>query len=147
MLSAFDPLLAGTVPIGLNIEGSDLDVLCYVRDDAIFIELLNFSFSQFHGFQMRQTNINGRQCIVASFYADSWAIEIFGQDVPSELQDGFRHLLIEAKILEVQGPLFRQELIRLKRTGYKTEPAFFSLLGLEGDPYVALLDYGRRFGI
>lgn len=147
LLSAFDPLLAGTVPIGLNVEGSDLDILCYAQEEEFFIAVLNSSFSQFRGFHMRQPNINGKRCIVAGFYADDWAIEIFGQDVPSRSQYGFRHLLIEAKILEEQGTSFRQELIKLRRSGYKTEPAFCSLLGLKGDPYSALLEYGCRFGI
>ncbi|HRF37192.1 MAG TPA: DUF4269 domain-containing protein, partial [Saprospiraceae bacterium] len=55
------------------------------------------------------------------------------------LQNAYRHLLIEARLLEERGPEFRQQIIELKQQGVKTEPAFARLLGLEGDAYEALL--------
>lgn len=48
-------------------------------------------------------------------------------------------MLIEYKILEQQGEEFRKEILELKERGYKTEPAFALLLGLQGNPYEALL--------
>jgi hypothetical protein len=43
-------------------------------------------------------------------------------------------------LLRRGGETFRQEIIRLKQAGYKTEPAFALLLGLDDhDPYAALL--------
>ncbi|MNO76159.1 hypothetical protein D3C76_672280 [compost metagenome] len=35
---------------------------------------------------------------------------------------------------------FRERIILLKTSGWKTEPAFAKALGLEGDPYEALLE-------
>jgi len=49
-------------------------------------------------------------------------------------------MLIENKILEQEGKQFRKKIIALKEQGYKTEPAFATLLGLEGNPYEALLE-------
>ena len=43
-------------------------------------------------------------------------------------------------IIEEQGEEFREQVIKLKLQGYKTEPAFAKLLGLKGDPYVAMLE-------
>ena len=68
-------------------------------------------------------------------------IEIFGQNVPTELQNGYKHMIIEDKILQSRDENFRLEIIKLKQNGYKTEPAFAFLLGLNGDPYAELLKY------
>ena len=48
-------------------------------------------------------------------------------------------MLVEDKLLAQHGEAFRQQIVSLKRQGYKTEPAFALALGLEGDPYLALL--------
>lgn len=39
-------------------------------------------------------------------------------------------------------PECRKQIRHLKKQGIKTEPAFCYLLGLKGDPYSALLNYG-----
>jgi hypothetical protein len=51
-------------------------------------------------------------------------------------------MLIEHSLLTEKGEHFRQEIIKLKRQGLKTEPAFAKLLGLDGDPYKAILKLG-----
>jgi hypothetical protein len=43
--------------------------------------------------------------------------------------------------LAQHGERFKNEVIKLKKQGIKTEPAFASLLGLPGDPYGALLKF------
>jgi hypothetical protein len=48
-------------------------------------------------------------------------------------------MIIEHRVLIEKGEKFRQEIIKLKRQGLKTEPAFAKLLGLDGNPYEALL--------
>lgn len=50
-------------------------------------------------------------------------------------------MVIEHEILKSRDEEFRLEIIKLKQNGYKTEPAFAHLLGLKGDPYIALLEY------
>ena len=67
-------------------------------------------------------------------------MEIFGQAVPTAQQNGFRHLLVEAAVLEAGGRTWRRAVRQLKKQGLKTEPAFAFLLQLTGDPYVALLE-------
>ena len=46
---------------------------------------------------------------------------------------------MEHRVLLAKGEEFRQEVINLKRQGWKTEPAFAKLLGLNGNPYEELL--------
>jgi hypothetical protein len=50
-------------------------------------------------------------------------------------------MITEFRILQLRGEEFRHDIIALKKSGLKTEPAFASLLGLSGDPYEALLNY------
>lgn len=50
-------------------------------------------------------------------------------------------MIKEYTILLEKGEEFRKQIIALKLRGIKTEPAFADLLGLEGDPYKAILDY------
>ncbi|TGK16395.1 DUF4269 domain-containing protein [Leptospira kmetyi] len=53
---------------------------------------------------------------------------------------GFVHLQIEHKILSIAGENFKNRIRFLKNEGWKTEPAFAYLLGIQGDPYHALYD-------
>ena len=47
----------------------------------------------------------------------------------------------ERVILKEMDPEFRSRIIDLKNEGFKTEPAFAKLLGLEGDPYLSIIQY------
>ncbi|TCN50348.1 DUF4269 domain-containing protein [Flavobacterium circumlabens] len=140
-LAEFDPLLVGTIPINIAIENSDLDIICYWKDKTHFIEKLTAIFGTEAEFTIRETTINNQESIIANFRKAAFEIEIFGQNIPVQNQNGYRHMIIEYNILQLKGEKFRLEIIRLKQNGYKTEPAFGLLLGLKDDPYTELLDY------
>ena len=140
-LSDFMPVLVGTIPINIDIDSSDLDIACYWKDKNHFIEIIKKNFSSAKDFQIYEKEISRNEAVVANFFADDFEIEIFGQNLPVEEQFGFRHMIIEAKILEEKGEDFRQEIIELKKSGIKTEPAFAQLLELKGNPYEALLKF------
>lgn len=140
-LAEFDPVLVGTIPINIAIENSDLDIICYWKDKADFIEKLTAIFGNETEFTIREATINSQESIIANFKKAAFEIEIFGQNLPVQNQNGYRHMIIEYKILQLKGEKFRLEIIRLKQKGYKTEPAFGLLLGLKDDPYVELLEY------
>lgn len=140
-LAEYDPILVGTIPINIDIENSDLDIICYWKDKASFIEKIIFFFEKEAGFTIREIFINDRDSVVANFTIEDFEIELFGQNIPTKDQNGYRHMLIENEILQSKGNDFRSEIIKLKQNGYKTEPAFAFLLGLKGDPYAELLEY------
>lgn len=140
-LAEFDPILVGTIPINIDIENSDLDIICYWNDKANFIEKIILFFEKEAGFNIREVFINDRDSVVANFKIEDFEIEVFGQNIPTKDQNGYRHMLIENEILQSKGNDFRSEIIQLKQNGYKTEPAFAFLLGLKGDPYAELLEY------
>lgn len=139
-LAKFDPLLVGTIPICIDIENSDLDIICYWKNKADFITTLNSCFGNNPDFKIQETIINNEEAIIANFTIASFEIEIFGQNIPTKSQNGYRHMIIEDEILQSKDENFRLEIIKLKQQGYKTEPAFGLLLNLE-NPYSELLDY------
>jgi len=140
-LAEFYPVLVGTIPINIDIETSDLDIICYWKDKMAFREKIQSNFNNEDKFIIRDTFINNQETVIASFETADFKIEIFGQNIPVREQNGYRHMITEYEILQSKGENFRREIIKLKQQGYKTEPAFGLLLGLKGDPYSALLDY------
>ncbi|WEK69782.1 MAG: DUF4269 domain-containing protein [Candidatus Chryseobacterium colombiense] len=143
-LSNYSPLLAGTVPIGIDIEGSDLDIICEVdpRFEEDFLDIIMFSKLIPGGgdVKVEYPILNGEKCITLNFILEDFPIEIFGQNKPSIDQNAYRHMITEHKILQEKGKDFKQKIIELKKKGIKTEPAFGMLLGLE-NPYEDLLKY------
>jgi len=140
-LAEFDPILVGTIPINIDIENSDLDIICYWKNKSDFIEKVKQLFGKENHFSIREDLINNQESVIANFFIDNFEIEIFGQNTPTELQNAYRHMLIEHQILSSKDENFRLEIIKLKEKGIKTEPAFGLLLGLKGNVYEELLDY------
>ena len=139
ILQPFDPVLAGTIPINIDIENSDLDIICCFNNKVDFKNAVTLAFSGFKNFSLIDTIINQGETIIANFIVEDWPVEIFGQYIPTRQQTAYRHMVVEYLLLEHYGESFRQEVIDLKKQGYKTEPAFAKLLGLNGDPYLELL--------
>ena len=140
-LSDFDATLIGTIPINIDIASSDLDIACYWNDKKHFIEILKNTFSKENDFKLYERDINSSQSVVATFFVNDFEIEIFGQNLPVSEQFGYRHMMIEAAILNKYGEDFRRKIIEIKESGVKTEPAFAQLLELKGNPYQALLNF------
>lgn len=140
-LQLFSPILTGTIPINIDTEESDLDIICHYKETGAFIKTLIEEFHKLDNFSLTERTINNHETILANFSLDEFKIEIFGQNRPTKEQESFRHMIIEDELLRTHGEQFRQEIIRLKTEGFKTEQAFGKLLGLAGDPYEALLNY------
>ncbi|HSF55470.1 MAG TPA: DUF4269 domain-containing protein [Algoriphagus sp.] len=138
-LKQFGPILVGTIPINIDIENSDLDIICSFSDKQEFKKSITEIFCNEKKFSIRENPNLETLAIVANFFLDGFEIEIFGQTIPTRHQFAYRHLIVEHKLLSKYGEAFRQQIIELKREGYKTEPAFAKALDLTGDPYVELL--------
>lgn len=142
VLADFDPVLAGTIPLGVDIDGSDLDIICCVTDAMHFATCVTDAFSGCEGFSLRRGNIHGDNTTLAGFHADCFEFEIFGQNVPVDHQAAVVHLDVEARLLALGGETSRARIRELKRSGMKTEPAFAAWLQLEGDPWEVLYSLG-----
>lgn len=132
-LEAYHPVLVGTFPIDIDVPGSDIDIGCEVYDEKKLQEDLSSIFDQVT-FPKRD------DYFLAQTHCDGFDVEFYGEAKPVTSQRGFRHMLIEARLLELGGELFKNEIREMKRKGIKTEPAFAEYLSLSGDPYQALLE-------
>lgn len=139
-LAAFTPVLAGTFPLGLNVATSDLDVLCEVHDVAAFEATVRAAFGQRPGFAFSRVVGAEPEAWLASFDFEGTHVELFGQPVPPCEQMAHRHLVVEARLLRLGGAWLRERVRSLKRSGVKTEPAFATVLRLNGgDGYAEVL--------
>ncbi|KQT20893.1 hypothetical protein ASG31_17090 [Chryseobacterium sp. Leaf404] len=138
-LKGYYPILAGTIPIEIDIKGSDLDIICEVKDQVEFKNFLNKTFSEFD-LNIETIVINGTTSVVCNFKIEEFPVEIFGQNKQTTQQNAFLHMIAQHKILMEKGEEFKQKIIDLKKKGIKTEPAFGALLNLE-NPYEDLLKF------
>ncbi|KFF02330.1 DUF4269 domain-containing protein [Chryseobacterium luteum] len=139
-LKPYSPILAGTIPIEIDVEGSDLDIICEVdlRLEKHFLD--DIMFSRLIPVNAENSIVNGEKSIVLNFMLEEFPIEIFGQNKPSAEQDAYQHMIAEYKILKEKGEDFKHKIIELKKQGIKTEPAFGLLMKLE-NPYEDLLKF------
>lgn len=103
LLQQYHPILVGTFPLDITVPGSDLDVICEVHDFAAFGQDMAAGFSHFPAYAVRHPVLAGIQAMVISFFLEGVEVEIFGQPVATELQNGYRHMVAEARLLEA-GP-------------------------------------------
>ncbi|WP_430510437.1 DUF4269 domain-containing protein [Gottfriedia solisilvae] len=142
-LREFNPILCGTIPIEIDIKDSDLDIIIEVRDFQYYENLIRNLYGLKYNFKISHSIIRDIPVITVNFNFEEFEIEIFGQATPVQNQNAYIHMVIEHLIME-QFPNIRSEVIHLKEQGYKTEPAFCKILGLEGDPYDSLIEYGKK---
>ncbi|WP_202923397.1 DUF4269 domain-containing protein [Pontibacter pudoricolor] len=130
-LQPYSPILAGTIPIDVDIENSDLDIICYWQNaDEFKINLCKY-FYGYKDIQIVDKLVRDQRTIIANFKVSNFEIEIFGQNKPSQEQYAYRHMVIENYLLLSKGNQFRQTIRELKVQGFKTEPAFAYALGLQ----------------
>ena len=139
-LKKYSPLLVGTIPLGIDVANSDLDIICEVHDFPQFERQVITAFGQMEDFRIRQATVGGVPSVIANFTYGEFPIEIFGQPRPVIEQNAYRHMQVECRLLMIGGEKARQAIRRLKQLGLKTEAAFAQYFRIEGDPYQRLLE-------
>lgn len=137
-LSDYTPVLTGTFPIDIDVHDSDLDIACEVDDFNSFADLCKTLYGKFDEFKINYSFRHGHQYITVSFEYKGYIFELYGEDKPVILQNSYKHMVVEDRILKILGSNFKKEVVDLKARGLKTEPAFGKLLELE-KPYDDLL--------
>jgi len=141
-LKDYSPILVGTIPINIDIESSDIDIICHWTNKYKFITTLKKAFNTQLNFKIVENLSN--KSVTTNFFIEEFEVEIFGQNIPTKKQDAYRHMIVENQLLEKKGKDFRNQIIKLKKKGYKTEPAFAFALGLKGNPYTELLRFENK---
>lgn len=134
-LKAYRPLISGTIPLGIDTNESDLDILFQADNFKEFLDIVKDIFP------MAKNRIETDYSL-SSFRFKGLNVELFCQKLHPIEQSAHRHLRTEARLLKLLGLKFKQKIIELKEAGVKTEPAFGEVLGLS-DPYSDLLTLGK----
>jgi hypothetical protein len=139
LLAGYDPHVVGTLPLGLARPESDIDIVCEAPDLALFAADVWERFGAAEEFALRQW-CSGERPVVATFVAEGWPFEIFASRQPVRDQPGWRHFDVERRLLDLGRAPLRAAVMAARNEGLKTEPAFGRVLGLAGDPFLALLE-------
>lgn len=139
ILRPYDPVLAGTIPLGIDLPGSDLDILLHTREPASALKVIREKYGQEKDFTAEMKSKRGVTSIVARFENQGKNIELFGQPVPVSEQYAYRHMIQEYRCLELGGRFLRDKVIANKKIGLNTEASFAIELGLQGDEFEAVL--------
>jgi Domain of unknown function (DUF4269) len=121
-LASFDPRVAGTPPLGLDVPDSDIDVLCFAPDAHAFTDTVWHNFSNAPAFTAKQL-VREPRPVVASFEVAGWRVELYGEAVPVEQQRGWRHFAVEQRLLALGDEDLPVAVLALRGQGMKTEPA------------------------
>ncbi|MFP3790859.1 DUF4269 domain-containing protein [Bacillus subtilis] len=145
-LAKYTPVLCGTVPIAIDVQDSDLDIIMEVQDFQLFKDEVKALYGILEGFVLTELTVRNIPTITLNFRYRGFDFELFAQPTAVEKQNAYRHMLIEHYLL-LKNPQVRKEIIFLKKKGIKTETAFAIVFGLVGDPYDALLVLGTKLGV
>nr|WP_249665382.1 DUF4269 domain-containing protein [Mucilaginibacter sp. Bleaf8] len=81
-LSYYSPILTGTIPLNIDIESSDLDIICCYDDAEQFMQTLRQLFSGYSSFKTEQTTINGENTVTAILYWIVLRLKYLGNSCP-----------------------------------------------------------------
>ena len=87
ILRAYTPILTGTIPLNIDIRGSDLDVICAAHDLDAFTRAVTDAFGVRSGFRIKREAIKGVESVIVNFDYGGFPIEIFGQANPAARRD------------------------------------------------------------
>lgn len=142
ILNEFNPILVGTIPIEIDIEKSDLDIVCQINleNKENLKQIISKNFSQLKGFKISDKFLSDG-IVIINFFIENMEIEIYASKLISTKTNGYRHMIVENRLLKFANLKFKEEIVSLKRARIKTEPAFAKLLELNGNPYEELLNF------
>jgi predicted metalloenzyme YecM len=134
------PLVVGTYPLGLDVSGSDVDILFGVKDFDVVAEKLKRLLGGELGFEI----VVREESLVCRFSVEGVLFEIYGEELESVEQMGYRHFRVEEHLLKYRG--VRDEVMKLREGGVKTEEAFAKVLGIGGDVFEGVAGIEVEFG-
>jgi len=143
-LKKYQPLIAGSFPLGLQNNDSDVDILLQAQD----LKKLEAELRQYYGNMLNYLAqfelVDGLPTLVVNFQYQNRGFEFFAQDCEPVRQRAYLHFLIEERLLKWGGATFKRRVLEKRQQGLKTEPAFAEVLAISTDPYQALLELQKK---
>ena len=115
-LAAYEPMVIGTPPLGIDIDSSDIDIACTAADLEQFKSDVINTFGDEAEYCVGNLERFPEPAVRAAFIAEGWEIELFCQSIPIAEQWGVRHFFVEQRLLTLQ-PALRSKVIDLKKSG------------------------------
>ncbi|TGL53358.1 DUF4269 domain-containing protein [Leptospira meyeri] len=143
-LHGFKPTLAGTIPLDIDTDSSDVDILVKFNIPAHFQKICYAKFRNLPNYSFFEKTIALRVTLICRFETKKFQYEIFGQSVEPTEQYAWIHMMVENRFLILADSSFRDEIRNLKKQGIKTEAAFCKVLDLKGDPYKTLVQWNQK---
>jgi hypothetical protein len=140
ILCAYSPVLTGTIPLGVDTPRSDFGIISDARDLDAHERVVRDAFGARDYFQIERMKVKGIATVFARFTFEGLTIQVFAQSKPVTEQNAYRHMVVEARLLELGGGIARRAIRQLKNAGLETEPAFTRYFKIKGDPYEVLLE-------
>ena len=139
-LRAYDPAIVSTICIDIDVDSSDIDIICQHQDAKEFRDTISACFSTHQKFKWLQSS-SSSSAVVAEFELGGLMFEVYGDTLPVSSQNAYKHLSVMAKLLDHAGAQLRSDVRSLKSQGIKSEAAFCKCLRIEGDPYIVILEF------
>lgn len=143
-LHGFKPTLAGTIPLDIDTDSSDVDILVKFNIPAHLQKICYAKFRNLPNYSFSEKTIALRVTLICRFETKKFQYEIFGQSVEPTEQYAWIHMMVENRFLTLADSSFREEIRSLKKQGIKTELAFCKVLDLKGDPYKTLVQWNQK---
>jgi hypothetical protein len=89
-MNTYHPVLCGTLPIGIDITGSDLDIIMEVQELAPFEELIQTLYNKKDGFTIKRKTINGKEVVMANFTFSGFVLSLSCLDKPNRYISNMR---------------------------------------------------------
>ena len=134
VLADYDPLLIGTLAIGLDLPDAGLDIICCVEDFEGFRAVMHAMYDMYDDFSCRLTGQDGVMTASCSFRYNLFHIEVTGQPIPTREQAAYQRMAATTRLLRLAGETAMQEVRRLRASGMKTNQAVAAYFCLEGNP-------------
>jgi hypothetical protein len=134
LLSGFNPCLVGSYPVGLALDGSDLDYVCEAYDLPAFEDVVRDAFGHMDNFYLEHKNMQGGIACVALFESpNGYPVELVGQPIKTAQNYGYVRMDVTSRLLGLVGKDVVQDIQKLKKGGVSTDEALATLFGIDGD--------------
>lgn len=137
-MSKYTPLVSGSIPLNIQNEKSDIDIIFSSQDLNQFAKDLAQYANQYSP-EITIKNLRGHESAIVRYITEHGKYECVAQKRPVYEIIANQHFLIESRLLNIAGEEARSAIYKLKKAGIPTEPAFAQYFQISGEPYETLL--------
>ena len=137
-LAPWQPMISGSIPIGVHLEKSDLDILLFSESPGLAKIVITDVLKEIGSISWIESEGSAGE-FWGRLTTGPRIVELFISDQPVLDQRSHRHLLTEYLYLVKHGQALRDQVKAMKMSGASTEEAFARALGVSGDPYQKLI--------